>query len=419
MSRRAFLNASQASQTLAPQGVLSKLGETINARFRNVTSSAGAAAPAPLEGSGGVPAIAARDGAQDAPSAARVLSLSPEHLANLVGGIRKGRGRRTSATSSSSPSSSSPPLSERAVKGVLGSVFTSKETAQEGGVQASAAKRAGPVDGDSVAAPSAAKKTGEVHDEEKSSVGARATTASDGNSRRGGLLGRFGRLNQGSGRTKSSPSLTTPSPANESRQDNNASSGDKMSRERRGVPAAGVAAGVAAAVAARTSTPVVATTAAPSARAKVDQLLQPATTPGSATDAPGKPTEQGGVLRTTKKAVRPESRRRRRSSHEAEEGRHWPDVDVAVGSSTKDSSNYLIGKIRAPWANLKVGGRDPRGEQGGSDRKVETDGADRNAGKAVVIRTNGWFGGRHRMGGLGSESIGNVSDALDEIGLGG
>lgn len=423
VSRGAFLNASQASQTLAPQGVLSKLGENVNARFRNATRSAGAVAPATLEGgSGGVSVNATRDGVKDTPI--RVRAFSPKHLTNLVGGIREGRERRTEATSSSSPSSSSPPLSERAVTGVLGSVF--KDTAKEGGggggrARATVAEQAGSMDGGA-----REEKLQGSHETGKHPVEACATTASDGN-RSSGLLGRFGRPSQGWGKTKSSPPLTTPGPANEPRQVNNGggSRSDKSSRERRGVsgkvdsssgvPAARAMAGVAA----RSSAPVVASTAPPPARPKVDKPLRPAMAAGSATDAVGKPAKQRDALRATETVVRPDGKRPRRSRDGTEEERHWPDIDVAAGSSTDD--NNLIDKIRAPLAKFKVGGRGPRGEEAsGGKVKVETDGTGRNGGNAVVARMRDVFGRRRKNGGGESESsVENVPDALDEIGLGG
>lgn len=430
VSRRAFLNASQASQTLAPQGVLSKLGETINARFRNATSSAGGAAPATtLEGDGGsVSETAAGDAAKDAPNGARALST--KRLTNLVGGIRQGRGRIAAATSSSFsssssssfPSSPSPPLSERAVKGVLGSVFTRKETAKEGGeggdrggvsTQASAAERAGgPVDGDSLAAPSATKKRGKLREGklqgDRETEDTSASTAPDGN-RLSGLLGLFGRPNQGSRRTKSPPPLTTPGPAEEPRQDNNRRSGDKTSRERRGVSAKTDSDG--------SVPPAKGATAAVTARAAASTAAPPAR-PGSATDAPGKPAQQGDVRRATEKAVHPDSKGRRRSREGTQEKRHWPDVEVVAGSSSVNNSNNLMDIIRAPWASLKTGGPGPSSEQNDS-RKVRTDFAAKNGGNAVVTRINGLFRGRRQKGQSGSEPVGSVSDALlDEIGMG-
>ena len=447
MSRRAFRNASQASQTLAPQGVLSKLGETINVRFRNATSSAGGgvAAPAALEGSGGVSANATRGDAEDTPISAR--AFSPNLLTNLVGGLREGRGAsQTSATSNSplsSSSRSSPPLSERAVKGVLGGVFTSKGTAKErgddggGGAQATAADR----EGSAVARSAASKKKGKSHIEEETkmlSVDPNATTAS-GDDRSGGVFGRFGRLGQGSGRTKSPAPSVTPGPAKEPRQDNSGRTrgGDKTKRERRGAPAkkadsnGGVpAARATAGVAARSSTPVVASTAAPSARPKVERPPRPAPAAGSATNTSGNAKKQGDdALRATDKAVRPDSKRRRGSRDVTKEGQRWPDVDVAAAGSSTD--NNLIGKIRVPWATTRSSKineqRGPRGDQQEEESggKVDTDGggADSSSGgegSGVVARMRGWFGGRHEGGGGGSGSDGNVSgDPLDEIGLGG
>lgn len=410
MSRRAFRNASQASQTLAPQGVLSKLGETINSRLRNATSFAGAATPQTVEGSGGVPVNAAGDGVQDVPIDARALST--KNLTNLVGGIREGARRRTTAIAASLPSSSSPPLSERAVKGVLGTIFTNKETIKEGGggeggygggVQASAPERAGSTDhGEGIMAPS------------------------QGNRGSSGLLGRFRRPSQDAERTKSPPPLITPGP--EPRHGSNGRGGGETSRARRGVSAKkvvnssskkGVPAARATAVkAARNSTPAVASTAAPSARPKVDQPPRSTAAPVSATDESGKPTEQGSNTLRAKEKVGPESNRRRRSQDgTGGEQRHWRHVDVSAGPTTRDGS--LVDKIRAPWASLKVGGHGPRGEQR-SGRKVKTDVvADGGGGKAVVVRMRGLFGGRHGKRESGSESIGNVSDSLDEIGLGG
>lgn len=408
---------------------MSKLGETINSRFRIATSSAGgAAAPASSSSSGGVSVNATGDDAEDAPDGAR--AFSPTRLTNLlVEGIRDGIGKQTSATPHS-PSSPSPPLSERAVKGVLGSVFTTKDATKGGGgggeggdgggggVQATAAEGAGgPAGGGGP-------------------VGASATTASDGNNNRsGGFLGRFGRSSQGSGRSKSPPPLkTTPDPADEPRQDNNnggrrgsiISDGDKTNRDLRGGTAkkkVDTKRGVPAGVAAKSSTHV-ATAAAPSARSKADKRLRPATAAGSATNAPGKAKKQQGddddALRATeKKAVRPDNKRRRRSrGGTEEEERRWSDVDVAAEPST-DGGN-LMDKVRVPWANLKIDGRGARGEQGSRGGEVDADGADSNGGNnaAVVTRMRSLFGGRREGRGGGSVSNGNTPDPLDEIGLG-
>eukprot|EP00752_Nemacystus_decipiens_P012772 g11311.t1 len=443
VSRRAFRNASQVSQTLAPQGVLNKLGETINTHFRNTTSSAGGAkaSATTLKGSGGVSVNATKNDAEDEPNGTRVFS--PKSLTNLVGEMRRGRGRRTSPAVSSS---SSPSLSERAVKGVLGGVFSSRNTATEGrgggggggDVQATAAERAGPADGGSVAARSAVKKGdvraqklyqgGGSRETEMTPVGPSATAKSDGD-RSGGLLGRFGRPSQGSGRRKSPLPVATTGTAKEPQPDRNDGDGttnDKADRERRRVSANKVgsnrgvsAARVTAGVASKSSTPAVASTAAPSARPKVDQRLPPATATGSATEALSKPSTPGGeALRATEKAACPDSRRHRRSRDEANAERHRPGVEVMAGPSNDDRGNGME-KIRAPWASLKIGGGSrPRGERG-SGGKVGTDSADKSGGNARVTRMMGLFRGQQDGVQGRSESHGNVPDALDEIGLGG
>ena len=85
-------------------------------------------------------------------------------------------------------------------------------------------------------------------------------------------------------------------------------------------------------------------------------------------------------------------------------------------------------KIRARWANVKIGGGSgPRSEEHGSDGKVDVDddGTDSSSGgNAVITRIRHVFGGRHEGREGRSDPNRNASDArdeiaLDEIGLGG
>ena len=418
VSRRAFLNASQASKSLAPQGVLSKLGESIGSRFRNASSSPEVAAavagatPTPLElaggGGGGDAAVNdSRDASQETPSAAS--KASPKGLAKLVAGMRNGKdqpaagaaGAAEAAEAVSSPCpSSSPPLSERAVKGVLGRVFTGSQKTASGGdvAQESAVTRAGVADG------------------------------------------KPGRKGGGSG-VSTPPAKMDAAPTKE---------------PLRGARKTGAQVTAAVTPAVATKAPRPASTAAPEVRSKVDRTSRTAAAAaaGVADSSPEKRAQQQGGAsgKAQQERGHPErSRQSRRRGHrsgdgaEEEEERHWQDVDL-IGSGG-DTASTLMDKIRAPLGKrLKIGGHDPRAERRDVSR-AEAGGASKNGGAAPVVVAQpaagsgvgdnsaefeepskgdrgGFFRGRFskargRSGSAAAVRDASLSDTLDEIGLGG
>ncbi len=415
VSSRAFLNASQASKSLAPQGVLHKLGDSIGARFRNASSSPGAAVaartgptptptPTPLEVGRG-DAAGSDSGGAGQKTASGAGSFSPKGLANLVAGMRGGKEKQSASAAAAaaaaaggaampSSSSSPPPLSERAVKGVLGRVFTNSEATASGGdgVKGAAAEPVGAANGSRPV-----KEGGQVGSAAPPETGAIPTKEPRRAARKAGLQA-----------VRAAPAAVavkppTPAPKTRSEVDN----------------------------------PPVAVAGRPnSSEKRTEQGVGEGGGGGGGCTSGKEPGETG----------RPESsrqsRRRRRPSGTHKEAQHWHDVDL-IGSATGDSTATLMNKIRAPLAKKpKIGGH----EEGNGGGKVGTDGtAVRNDGGTAEIAQeatgsdvgdeaefekpsrggkSGFFRGGFGKGRGGVSAVAaardvSLSDTLYEIGLGG
>ncbi|CAM9147981.1 unnamed protein product, partial [Ectocarpus sp. 8 AP-2014] len=412
VSARAFRNASQASQTLAPQGLLSKLVGSINQRFhRSSPSPDASAAPTTGEGSkggggvGGSDASAARGTVRPAPNGAR-RSPSPQAPASTMVRAGKGAGRRAVSSSAQPPSGPTPPLAERTVKGILTRVFPSRDEAAKnsdvdvGGVdvKASAAEQQAHhqpkkrSEGTDNAVKVVARKA-RGWGAQKRAAGARETetfspeavaSADSNNSRNKHMFSRFGRPNQDAGKSKSaSPPPSASSAENDrvtsggagvAQAPNRNSSGGKVGRGWKGSLARDArkthlsAAPVAVAEEAVIPTAV----ARPEVHRSPDVV--DATTTTSNAVAVGSTEVENEKLRGEKKVVAPKTisgtppnspeqhslgrggrrrrrrHRRRRSEKEIEEELRWPDIDVAESTDNNDST--VMNGIRAHWAKL-------------------------------------------------------------------
>lgn len=482
VSARAFRNASQASQTLAPQGLLSKLGGSINPRFhRSSPSPDAAAAPTTGDGTkcgggvGGSDAGAARGTVQPAPNGER-RSPSPQAPASTMVRAGKGAGRRAVSSSAQPPSGPAPPLAERAVKGILTRVFPSRDEAAKnsgvdvGGVdvKASAAEQQAhhqpkqPSGGtDNVVKVVAQKARGWGAQKR---AGARETLspeaiASADNSKNKHMLSRFGRPKQNAGKSKSaSPPYSAGSTANDrvssgaagvAQAPNSNSSGGKVGRGWKGSLArdARKIHLSAAPVAVAEEAVIPATAARPKAHRSPDVL--DATT--SKAVAMGSTEGENGKLRGEKTIVAPENisgtppnspdqhslgrgsrrrhrrHRRRRSEEEIEEELRWPDINVAESTDNNDST--VMNGIRARWAKL-VGRGPPRADRSddsavnAGDDIVKNDDGDASSVTAAAAAPRRLFRGRFRgwfrkgRGGLETGKEEVDDDVLDMVGLG-
>ncbi|CAM9849337.1 unnamed protein product, partial [Ectocarpus sp. 6 AP-2014] len=436
VSARAFRNASQASQTLAPQGLLSKLVGSINPRFhRSSLSPDTSAAPTTGEGIkggggvGGSDAGAARCTVRPAPNGAR-RSPSPQAPASTTVRAGKSAGRRAVSSSAQSPSGPTPPLAERTVKGILSRVFPSRgEAAKNSGVdvggvdvKASAAeqqahhqqkKSSGRTDNVVKVVAQKAREWGA-----KKRAGARETetlapeaVASADKSRNKHMLSRFGRQNQDAGKSKSASPPPSASSAENDRVTSGAagvaqapnpnSSGGKVGRGWRGSLARDARKThlSAAPVAVAEEAVIPAAVARPEAHRSPD-VVDATTTPKSV--AVGTTEVGNGKLRREKKVVAPKTisgtppnspeqhslgrgsrrrrrrHRRRRSEEEIGEELRWPDIDVAESTDNNDST--VMNGIRARWAKL-VGRGPPRADR--------SDDSTVNAGDDIVKNDDG------------------------------
>ncbi|CAM9115451.1 unnamed protein product, partial [Ectocarpus sp. 4 AP-2014] len=456
VSARAFRNASQASQTLAPQGLLSKLGRSINPRFHQSSPSPDAStAPTTGEGSkggdgvGGSNADAARGTVGPAPNGAR-RSPSPQAPASTMVRAGTGAGRRAVSSSAEPPSGPTPQLAEWAVKGILTRVFPSRdEAAKNSGVDA------GGVDTNASAAEQQAHQQSKTRSGGTDNVvkvvaqrargwgaqkraGAREAetlspeaVASADNSRNKHMLSRFGRPSQDTGKTKSaSPPPSAGSPENDrvsggaagvDQPPNPSSSGGKVGRGWKGLLArdarkthlsaalvavaedAVIPAAVARPEACRSPDDLDATTskavAVESTEVKHGKLHgeKKVVAPINISGTPPNSPDQHSLGRGSRRRRR--RHRRRRSEEEIEEELRWPVINVA--ESTDNSDSTVMNGIRAGWARL-VGRGPPRADRSddstvsAGDNIVKNDDGDASSVTAAAVAPRRLFRGRFR-----------------------
>lgn len=481
-SARAFRNASQVSQSLAPNGLLSKLGGSINARFhRSNPSPDGAAAPPTGEGNeggggvGGSGAGAAGGAVRPAQNGERRSPSPPQAPASTV--VRAGKGAWRRAVSSPAPPSSGPAprLSERAVNGVLARVFPSRDEAAKnpgvdvGGVdvKASAAeqqahhqskKRSGGTDHVVKAVAQKARGWGakkRAGPPEKETLSPE-TVASAENRKNNNILSRFGRPNEDAGKSKSaSPPPSAGSAANGgvssraagvAQAPNRFSSGGKVGQGRKGssardakithlsarpvavadeavIPEAAARPGVLGA-----STPkAIAVESTDGVNGKLrgeKNVVAPVNISATPTNSPDQHSLGRGSRRRRRR------HRRRRSEEKIEEELRWPDINVAESADRDDSSRVMNG-IRARWAKLV--GRGPSRADRSDDSTVnagddivknDDDGGDASSATAAAAAPRRLFRERFRgwfRKGRGGRETGkeDVDDyVLDMVGLG-